>query len=134
MRFIVVIVASGIALAQSPSYQAVASPKQIMAGIQKPAMDSMMTINKAGGPKDDKEWELVEQQAAVLAETAQLLLMGARPKDEDVWPKSSMRLHTAAGSSVKAAQAKELPSWQASLNAMGAACRSCHNVHRKKKE
>lgn len=120
------------ALAQAPSYTAVATAKQIMVAIQKPAMDSMVVMNKAGGPRDDKEWETAQASAAALAETAQLLLMGTRPLDQDVWVKSSQRLHTAATGSAKNAEAKDLKAWQTSLNQMGAACRSCHNVHRKK--
>ena len=134
MRFLSVFVVAGMALAQSPQYQGVATAKQIMAGIQKPTMDSLVAMKKAGGPKDDKEWELAQQHAAVLAETAQLLLMGTRPLDQDVWIKSGQRLNTAAGNSVKAAGAKDLKAWQDSINAMGGACRSCHNVHKKKKD
>ena len=134
MRFATVLVVAAVALGQSPSYQGVATAKQIMAGVQKPAMDSLAAMNKAGGPKDDKEWELAQQHAAVLAETAQLLLMGNRPKDQDVWVKSSGRLLQAASGSAKAAEGKDLAAWQASMNQMGGACRSCHNVHRKKPE
>ena len=134
MRLLIAFVVAGMALAQSPPYQGVATPKQIMAGIQKPAMDGLVAMNKAGGPKVDKEWELAQQHAAVLAETAQLLLMGSRPKDQDVWIKSSQRLNAAAGTSAKAAEAKDLKAWQESINAMGGACRSCHKVHRKTKD
>jgi cytochrome c556 len=134
MRFLCVLVLAGVALAQSPQYQAVATAKQIMAGIQKPAMDGLTATVKAGGPKDDKEWGLAQTQAAVLAETAQLLLMGARPKDQDVWVKSCQRLQAAAADSLKAIEAKDTAAWTASVNAMGGACRSCHNVHRKKKQ
>ncbi len=134
MRFLSALVLASLAFAQAPSYQQVASAKQIMAGIQKPAMDGLVAMNKAGGPKDDKEWELAQQSAAVLAETAQLLLMGTRPLDQDVWVKSSQRLNAAAMGSAKAAAAKDTQAWAASINAIAGACRSCHNVHKKKKE
>jgi len=132
MRFLAIALAAGLALAQT--YQSVATPKHIMAGIQKPTMDGLAAMNKAGGPKDDKEWQIAEQGAAVLAETAQLLLMGDRPKDQDVWVKSSQRLHQAATGSAKAAAAKDLEAWKGSMGQMGGACRSCHNVHRKDKD
>jgi cytochrome c556 len=132
MRFVLMLAAAGVMLAQAPSYQGVASSKQIMAAIQKPAMDSLVAMNKAGGPKDDKEWEVAGQNAAVLAETAQLLLMGDRPKDQDVWVKSSQRLLQAAAATAKAAAAKDLAGWQSAFNTVGGSCRSCHNVHRKK--
>jgi cytochrome c556 len=119
------------ALAQQ--YTGVASSKQIMAGVQKPAMDSLAAMLKAGGPKDEKEWEVAQQNAAVLAETAQLLLMGTRPLDQDLWIKTSHRLHEAAVVSMKAAEAKDLAAWKTSLGNMGGACKSCHNVHKKQK-
>ena len=134
MRFVIALVFAVLAvvgLAQAPSYQGVATAKQIMAGMQKPAMDNLAAMNKAGGPKDDKEWELAALHSAVLAETAQLLVMGTRPLDQDVWLNSAQRLNAAAGSSVKAAGAKDLAAWQTSLNTMGQACRSCHKVHKK---
>jgi cytochrome c556 len=131
MRWLSVVVLAGLALAQSPQYQGVATSRQIMAGMQKPAMDALVAMNKAGGPKDDKEWAAAQTGAAVLAETAQLLLMGDRPKDQDVWVKSCQRLQAAASDSLKAAAARDLKAWQASLNSMGGACRSCHKVHRK---
>ncbi len=134
MRLLSVLAGAVAAVVLAQSYTGVATPKQIMAGVQKPAMDSLAAMNKAGGPKDDKEWEVAQQGAAVLAETAQLLLMGERPKDQDVWVKSSQRLHTAAVGSTKAAEAKDLKTWQASIGQMGGACRSCHNVHRKDKD
>ena len=132
MRFAGILLSAGVLLAQGPPYQGVATPKQIMAGIQKPAMDGLVAMNKAGGPKDDKEWEQAGANAATLAETAQLLLMGGRPKDQDVWVKSCDRLLQGASASAKAAAAKDLAAWQASIGQMGGACRSCHNVHRKK--
>jgi cytochrome c556 len=104
-----------------------------MAGVQKPAMDALAAMLKAGGPQDEKEWEAAQRQAAILAESAQLLLMGNRPLDQDVWMKSSQRLEQAAVECAKAAQAKDLAAWKASLSNMGAACKSCHNVHKKQK-
>ena len=132
MRFLTLVVFAGLCFAQSPSYHPFASAKQIMAGAQKPAMDGLMAMQKAGGPKDDKEWAQAEANAAVLAETAQLLLLGTRPKDQDVWIKSSQRLETAAVDSSKAAAEKNMQAWAGSLKAIGGACRSCHDVHRKK--
>ncbi len=134
MRFALAAGFTAAALAQAPEYQQVATPKQIMAAIQKPAMDALGAMRKAGGPKDDKEWAVAQQNAAVLAETAQLLQLGTRPKDQDVWIKSSQRLLAGAAASAKAAEDKDLKAWETSLGSMGGACRSCHNVHRKDKD
>ena len=134
MRLALAAVFTAAAVAQTPTYQQVATPKQIMAAVQKPAMDALAAMRKAGGPMDDKEWAVAQQNAAVLAETAQLLQLGTRPLDQDVWIKSSQRLLAGAAVSVQAAEAKDLKTWETSLNSMGGACRSCHNVHRKDKD
>ncbi|MBK9168298.1 MAG: hypothetical protein IPM24_12630 [Bryobacterales bacterium] len=120
------------AWAQGP-YSAIASSKQLMAGSLKPAMDGLATMLKAGGPKDEKEWAMAESQAAALAETAQLLLLANRPLDQDVWLTSSRKLQDAGVVSMKAAGSKDLAAWKTSLSSMGAACKSCHSVHKKNK-
>jgi cytochrome c556 len=125
-------VCAGLACAEAPQYHPLASSKQLMAAVSKPAMDSLAAMNKAGGPKDDEQWKVAEQNAAVLGEAAQLLLMGNRPLDQDIWLKTSAKLQTAAASSLKAAQEKNLEAWKASVGQIGSSCRGCHNVHKKK--
>src|SRR4030095_3085766 len=122
------------AWAQSVSYHGVASTKQIMAGVQKPAMDSLQAMMKAGGPKDEQEWAQAQQDAACLAETGQLILMGARPKDQDVWIKTGTVLSESSTAAAKAAEAKDLDAFKSSVGAMAKACRGCHTVHKKKTE
>jgi hypothetical protein len=134
MRFLTLFVLGTLAMAQNPPYQPVATSKHIMNGMQKPAMDSLTAMGKTGGPKSDEEWQLAEQHAAVLAETAQLLLMGARPKDQDVWLTSSQRLLTSASASAKAAGAHDLDAWKNQLNSMASACRACHKLYKKKQQ
>ncbi|SRR5581483_2746067 len=134
MRLVCVLIATGWAFAQSSDYQGVATTKQLMAGVQKPAMDELAGMAKAGGPKTDKDWELAQRDAAVLAESAQLLLMGSRPLDQDLWIKSSHRLQESATAAAKAAEVKDLATWKTSVGSMGGACRSCHNVHKKPKQ
>ena len=132
-RYWWVLVIAGFALAQTATYHAVATSKHLMAGIQKPSMDILIALNKAGGPKDDKEWADAAQSAALLAESSQLLLASGRPKDQDVWVKSAAQLDQSATAAMKAADAKDLAAWKTAVTAMGGACRGCHNVHKKKK-
>ena len=135
-RFVIcfAFVAACAAWAQSASYHGVASTKQIMAGVQKPAMDSLNAMMKAGGPKDEKDWAQAQQNAALLAETGQLILMGARPKDQDVWVKTGTMLSESASAAAKAAEAKDLDAFKASFGGVAKSCRGCHTVHKKKTE
>ncbi|MGH9627194.1 MAG: hypothetical protein ACRD7E_02355 [Bryobacteraceae bacterium] len=131
-RTLSVLVFAAAAFAQDPAYQTVATAAQIMQAIEKPSMDSLVAMKKAGGPKDENEWKLAKRQAAMIAESAQLLLMGGRPLDQDVWVKSSHALRAAAIDAAKAAESQDFKAWDASLTAMSSGCRSCHTVHRKK--
>jgi cytochrome c556 len=133
-RFLIsfIAVAACAAWAQSASYHGVASTKQIMAGVQKPAMDGIAALMKAGGPKDDKEWAMAQQNAALLAEAGQLLLMGSRPKDQDVWVKNGAQLNEAGTAAAKAAESKDLDAFKASLGNMSGACKGCHAVYHKR--
>jgi cytochrome c556 len=133
-RYWWVLALAGFALAQTATYHSVASSKQLMAAIQKPAMDALTAVNKAGGPKTEEEWTQVQQHAAVLAESAQLLLMGSRPLDQDVWIKTANSLDQAASKAVQAADVKDWDGFKTAMNGMAGACRGCHNVHKKKKQ
>ena len=113
-------------------YHPVATTKQLMMGISKPAMDGLAQMAQAGGPKDDKEWDKAAAWAAAIGESAELLTLGDRPKDKEVWTTSSQKLHEASTASIKAAGAKDVDAWKAANGSMGAACKSCHSVHRKR--
>jgi cytochrome c556 len=58
--------------------------------------------------------------------------MGSRPLDQDIWIRSSHRMQEASVQSAKAAETKDLAAWKTATANIGAACRSCHNVHKKK--
>ena len=115
-------------------YVAVASNKQLMAAVQKPAMDSLADMMKAGGPQDDEQWAKAATNAAILAETSQLLHMGGRPKDTTVWPENADKVIASAKDLVKAAEAKDTEGFKKAMGGMGSGCRGCHNLYKKKKQ
>lgn len=115
-------------------YVAVASNKQLMAAVQKPAMDSLADMMKAGGPQDDEQWAKAATNAAILAESTQLLHMGGRPKDTTVWPENADKVIASAKDLVKAAEAKDTEGFKKAMGGMGSGCRGCHNLHKKKKQ
>lgn len=129
--------AGTLAFAQTPAYQPLASTKQLMSNMQKPAMDALGAMNKAGGPKDDKEWEAAAAHAVMLAESAHLLTLGDRPsgelpRNQEVWTKGALAQKTAGEAAAKAAGEKNLESWKTALNGLNGSCRTCHTVHRKR--
>jgi cytochrome c556 len=132
-RFIIVFTftAACAAWAQS-SYHEVASVKQLMAIINGPISGSIGGMLKAGGPKDDQEWAKAEKDAALLAEGGQLLLLGARPKDQDVWVKNANALSDASAAAMKAAAAKDVEAWKTAAAGINGSCRGCHTLYRKR--
>ena len=100
----------------APSLPPVATVKQIMTGIVTPAayvvFDSVTTIVDAKGvqenqPRTDEEWARVGASAAVLVESANLLLIGNRAVDQGDWVKMSQAMADAGQMALKAADSEE---------------------------
>jgi len=115
------------------AYEEVASVHDIMEVVQKPSMDAIVAIAKAGGPQSEKDWKSVKMHASVLAESTQLILMGGRVKDE-VWTKGADQVIAAAKQTMMAAEKMDADGFKAGSGAIGRGCRTCHNVHKPKEE
>jgi cytochrome c556 len=97
-----------------------------MAIIHGPQFGAINGLVKAGGPKDDKEWSQAASSATLLAEGGQLLLLGSRPKDQDVWVTNANALTDSASAAAKAADAKDADAWKAAAGGIGKSCQGCH--------
>jgi len=122
--------AAGIVYADH-AYQEVASVHDLMEVVEKPNMDAVVAIVKAGGPQSDDDWKAVKKHASVLAESTQLMLMGSRVKDE-AWTKGANEVIAAAKGAMTAADAKDMDGFKAASGGLGRGCRTCHNVHKPK--
>lgn len=126
------VVALGGAEPGEPAYEKIATVHDIMEDIQKPAMDRLAALKKAGGPQSDKDWKRAHRAASILGESSQLLLMGGRVKDE-VWSNGAAQVVAAAKSTMAAAQHKNMDAWNQGMMGIGKGCRGCHKVHKPKK-
>ena len=81
MRWIIVILAAGAALAQAPSYEPVGSISQLMIDIIYPSSDALFYIERTP-PKTDADWNVIRNQRALLAESGNLLMMRGRARDQ----------------------------------------------------
>ena len=104
---VVIAVALSGALYAEHTYEKVASAHDIMELIQKPNMDGLAAMVKAGGPQSERDWRHAKGYASVLAESSQLLLMAGRVKD-DVWETGANTVISAGKASMQAAEAKDL--------------------------
>jgi hypothetical protein len=118
----------------------VATVKQIMRGITMPAAatiwDSVSTIVDSKGvtenvPKTDAEWAVVGANAAVLAESANMLITGDRSVDKGDWVKFATALGDSAQTALKAADAKDAAGILAVGEVINASCDACHERYQR---
>jgi len=121
--------------AAPPPLRLHADVKQIMAAIVDPAADvvwgAVGTIDTIEGtaqirPRDEGEWTETAHAAWVVAEAANALMIGNRPKDTGDWMTFAQEL---ADNSLKAARAAEAHDADALFTAGGdmyLACTACH--------
>ena len=116
----------------------VATVRQIMNELTVPASNAVFkavsTVSTANGveenaPKTDKEWQAVEAGAAMVAESANLLLIRKQVDDQAEWIRASRELMQASLVAMDAARHKNLDALFSSFEAMYAACEGCHRKY-----
>ena len=126
--------------AAAPSMPAIANVKQVMRGITMPAAatiwDSVSTIVDLKGvtenvPKDDAEWAALGANAAVLAESANMLMTGDRAVDKGDWVKFATALRGSAEKALKFADAKDAAGILAVGEEINTSCDACHERYQR---
>jgi hypothetical protein len=105
---------------------------QMMAGLIKP----QLTILKEGleaGPKDDDAWKAIATSAALLNESAYLMMDDGRCPDK-VWSESCVMLEKATVEILIQVDAKNAPAALAGVDGVTASCKHCHTEHKYKKQ
>jgi len=128
MRILGVLFLAGAAMAQAPTFQPVATVSQIMIGITYPFSDALLYIER-NPPKNDQDWEALQRQAVLLAESGNLLMMPGRAKDQDEWMKDARLLVEAGMAAVKATRAKDIQAVLALNDQIVTACTTCHGQY-----
>lgn len=113
-------------------YEEIASVHDIMDDIVKPSMDKLGAMRKAGGPADEKEWKQAHRAASVIGEGVQLTMLGGRVKD-DAWSDGAKQSLAGARDAMAAAKATDTAAWMKATGAISGGCRTCHKVHKPKK-
>src|SRR6266581_3910651 len=71
MRILALLLLASPAIAQTPPFQPVATISEIMVAITLPYSDALLYIER-NPPKDDRDWETLQYQALMLAESGTL--------------------------------------------------------------
>ena len=132
MRVIGVFLLAGMAMAQAPTYEPIASTQQLMQGMIDPASKAIAESAKDPGPADNRAWRTAMLNGIMLQESAQLIKMGTRAKDQDGWMKACQALADAGAAVQKAAAAKDVAAYQAAAGGINATCQGCHGVYRQR--
>lgn len=124
----------------APSLPPVASVKQLMIGVVTPAayvvFDSVSTIVDAKGvqenqPRTDEEWTRVGASAAMLIESANMLLIGTRAIDQGDWVTMSKAMADAGRMALEAAEAKDAEGILAAGEVINMSCDNCHQKYQR---
>jgi hypothetical protein len=107
----------------------IGSMSDLMVKIIYPTSDALFYI-ESRTPKDEAEWNAFEGQMLMLAESANLLMMPGRARDQKQWMADSKLLLDAGALAVKAAKTKNVESISALSDQLLETCTTCHKHYR----
>ncbi|HKT79727.1 MAG TPA: hypothetical protein VJP86_05875 [Vicinamibacterales bacterium] len=118
----------------------IASVKQIMQGIVKPA--SLVVFNSVGTvitkegteerqPRTPEEWTAVGDSAAALIESANLMMMGSRAVDQGEWIKMSRDMIEASQVALRAIEKQDAAALFDSGEGIYLSCEACHKRYQR---
>jgi hypothetical protein len=118
-------------VAQSkPPTRNVGTMSELMVKIIYPTSDALFYI-ESRTPKTDAEWGALEGQALMLAESANLLMMPGRARDQNDWMKYSRLMLDAAADALAAAKKKDIDGITLVGERLLESCTACHKGYRK---
>lgn len=103
--------------------------KQLMSGIVKPHCGALGEGAKQA-PTDDKGWEALATNAALLNETSYLLMDDGRCPDAE-WANAAKALRAGTEAVLAKIEAKDAAGLATEFKAVTQACAACHKAHKK---
>jgi hypothetical protein len=108
--------------------KAVGTVRDVMIGIIEPS--SGLVFDAASNtPQQPEQWTALENGALMLAESANLLLIGGRARNEAAWARWATALRETSERAMKAARAKDAAAIEASGDEVYQACGGCHKIY-----
>jgi hypothetical protein len=107
----------------------VGTMSELMVKIIYPTSDAVFYITTRA-PKDEAEWSDLQAKTLMLAESANLLMMPRRARDQDRWMSDAKLMLDAGTAAFKAAKAKDLPALDALNDKLYESCVTCHQHYR----
>lgn len=109
--------------------QPASTMSELMVKIIYPASDAIFYITTRE-PKTEVEWVEVQAKALAVAESANLLMMPGRARDQDRWMQDAKLMLDAGRAAFRAAKAKDVAALDALNDQLYTSCTSCHQHYR----
>ena len=122
------LVLAGAAMTQETGIKPVATITQLMKAMVIPASNALFNVPREV-PTDEQDWAEVEKNAVLLAESGNLLMIGDRAEQSEVWMATSRALAEAGAAALKAAEDRDADAIGETGNQIIEACESCHEKH-----
>jgi hypothetical protein len=120
---------AGQAANASARMQPASTMSELMVKIIYPASDAIFYITTRE-PKTDAEWVELQGKALAVAESANLLMMPGRARDQDRWMDDAKLMLDAGRAAFRAAKAKDVAALDALNDQLYTSCTSCHQHYR----
>jgi len=130
MRIIIgVLLLTATAGAQTVPMQPASTMSELMVKIIYPASDAIFYITTRE-PKSEVEWVELQGKALAVAESANLLMMPGRARDQDRWMQDAKLMLDAGRAAFRAAKARDVAALDALNDDLYTSCTSCHQHYR----
>jgi len=128
---VVAALAAGLSAQRSPAggIRALANVRELHDIMISPASDAVFAAS-SNQPLDAKGWTDARNQAILLAESGNLLMVGTRVRDTGNWMKMSRAMVDAAALAATAAEKKDAKALEAATDSITTACMECHRPYR----
>ena len=127
---IVVLLTGSLAAQRAPAtVRTLATSLELHELLISPASDAVFNA-ATDPPTDDKGWTAARNQALLLAESGNLLMVGTRVRDNNNWMRMSRAMVDAAALAAAAAGKKDAKALEAATDSITVACMECHRPYR----
>ena len=109
--------------------RAIATVRELHDVMISPSSDAVFDA-ATNPPTEAKGWLAARNQALLLAESANLLMVGSRVRDHANWMKMSRALVDAAALAAGAIEKRDAKALEAATDAITVACMDCHRPYR----
>src|SRR5262245_18501670 len=115
--------------AGTPAPQRIGSMSELMVDIIYPTSDAIFYVTTRE-PTNDAEWNALRGKALMLAESANLLMMPGRARDQDRWMADAKLLLDVGTAAFRAARRKDLKALEDLNDQLYQSCTTCHMHYR----